>query len=55
MSGVSKVDELLEMSRKMKERLEHLGLKQDTLVDRLCNNVRSATNTLTAAAEVLKV
>ena len=48
------LDELLEMSRKMKERLEQLQVDQAEVIDRLSKGVGTLRNVVNAAGEVVK-
>jgi len=51
----STIDELLQMSRRMKDRLEHAALLQHDLVERLSEKVSNTNELLRAAGEIAKV
>lgn len=55
MSGAARVDELLEMSRKMKERLEGLQRGKAEIIDRLSRRIEASNEFLRAAGEIAKV
>jgi len=54
-SGAARVDELLEMSRKMKERLEGLQRGKAEIIDRLSRRIEASNEFLRAAGEIAKV
>jgi len=52
---VAKMDELLDMSRRMKERLEQLSRRQVPIVERLSKGGEDMKDALGAACEAIRV